>query len=70
MQAANIWDWPLTHEDGMVNVVNDENRFEADLDVPTFRENEIDVSSLFISCTLETIQLNYVYEVQFDRSLW
>lgn len=43
MQAAQVWDWPLTHNDGMVNVVNDGDRFEAELEVPTFRENEIDV---------------------------
>lgn len=42
--SADIWDWPLQRNDGFVLVHNDRDRFEADLEVPTFRPNEIDVS--------------------------
>lgn len=38
------WDWPLQHNDGMVNIVNERDHFAADLEMPSFKANEIDVS--------------------------
>lgn len=42
--SADIWDWPLQHNDGMVLIQNDSKHFEADLEVPMFRPNDISVS--------------------------
>jgi len=56
--SADIWDWPLQHNDGMVLVHNGKDRFEADLEVPTFRANEIDVkfmnNELVVHCAQKT----------------
>lgn len=46
LPEAQTWDWPLQHGDGMVNIVNNKDRFAADLEIPSFRANEIDVNSL------------------------
>jgi len=40
------WDWPLQKNDGVVRMVNDTRRFSVDLDIPTFKPNEIDVPLL------------------------
>lgn len=41
------WDWPLQPKDGLVMLVNDGQRFEADLEMPTFKAEEVDVSLYF-----------------------
>uniref|UniRef100_A0A0N4Z273 SHSP domain-containing protein n=1 Tax=Parastrongyloides trichosuri TaxID=131310 RepID=A0A0N4Z273_PARTI len=40
---ANIWDWPLQREDGVVTIQNDSNKFEASLQCQYFSPNEIEV---------------------------
>lgn len=46
-RSSDTWDWPLAKNDGMVMLKNDSRAFEADLDVPNFKANEIDVSIAF-----------------------
>ncbi len=42
--TAEMWDWPLQHQDGVVKIINTKERFEADLECPFFTPKEIDVS--------------------------
>lgn len=44
-RSSDTWDWPLAKNDGMVLLKNDARAFEADLEVPHFKANEIDVST-------------------------
>jgi len=44
--SADAWDWPLAKNDGMVLLKNDHRSFEADLEVPNFKANEVDVKVL------------------------
>ncbi|GMS91851.1 hypothetical protein PENTCL1PPCAC_14026, partial [Pristionchus entomophagus] len=37
------WDWPLQHNDGVVKVHNDKNKFEVALDAQHFTPSEIQV---------------------------
>uniref|UniRef100_A0A914H1R1 SHSP domain-containing protein n=1 Tax=Globodera rostochiensis TaxID=31243 RepID=A0A914H1R1_GLORO len=52
--ATDLWDWPLQHEDGVVQVHNGQNGWEVGLDVGVFRPNEIEINlsgdHLFIYC--------------------
>lgn len=43
---ARSWDWPLQHKDGLVTLVNDSQRFAADLEIPSFKADEVDVMLL------------------------
>jgi len=44
--AANQWDWPLQHHDGVVHVHNDKDRFEVGLEVHFFTPKEIEVKCM------------------------
>lgn len=46
IMEAQCWDWPLQHNDGMVDIVNDNEHFEANLEMPTFKPSDIEVNSL------------------------
>uniref|UniRef100_A0A914HK71 SHSP domain-containing protein n=1 Tax=Globodera rostochiensis TaxID=31243 RepID=A0A914HK71_GLORO len=52
--ASDYWDWPLQHEDDLVRVVNEPDRWEVGLDAGFFAPNEIQVNrmghSLYIHC--------------------
>jgi len=58
--SADVWDWPLQRNDGMVLVHNGADRFEADLECPTFKPNEIDVkfmnNELVVCCYQQDAQ--------------
>lgn len=41
---AQKWEWPLAHNDGIVPITNNATRFECDLEMPSFKAKEIDVS--------------------------
>jgi len=41
--AANQWDWPMQHHDGVVHVRNDANVFEVGLEMHAFTPKEIEV---------------------------
>jgi len=47
--AANLWDWPLEKNDGIVRIINTKDHFEVGLHVPQFTPNEIEVSLLFLN---------------------
>ncbi|PAV74266.1 hypothetical protein WR25_24541 [Diploscapter pachys] len=55
--AAEQWDWPLQHNDGVVKVHNTKERFEVGLDVSFFTPKEIEVKvsgqELLIHCRHE-----------------
>uniref|UniRef100_A0A915EWA7 SHSP domain-containing protein n=1 Tax=Ditylenchus dipsaci TaxID=166011 RepID=A0A915EWA7_9BILA len=52
------WDWPLQHNDGVVNVTNTKEKFEVGLDVQFFTPNEIEVkvagNDILINCRHES----------------
>ncbi|KAL3098476.1 hypothetical protein niasHT_021335 [Heterodera trifolii] len=52
--ATDLWDWPLQHEDGVVQVHNGRDGWEVNLDVAFFKPNEIEINlsadHLFIYC--------------------
>jgi len=45
-RPSDNWDWPLAKKDGMVFLKNDSRHFEADLEIPNFRANEVEVKVL------------------------
>ncbi|PAV75908.1 hypothetical protein WR25_01219 [Diploscapter pachys] len=51
------WDWPLQHNDGVVRLVNTNDKFEVSLDAQYFTPNEIEVKvherELVIHCRHE-----------------
>jgi len=54
VQAAQTWDWPLQHNDGVVHVVDTKDKFEVGLEVTYFlpKEVEVGVSAQFCSSSL------------------
>ena len=41
--AAEQWDWPLQHSDGVVKVIHTKEKFEVALDCPFFTPKEINI---------------------------
>ncbi|VDN04298.1 unnamed protein product [Thelazia callipaeda] len=41
--SADLWDWPLQHNDGVTKVTNTQELFEVGLDVSFFTPKEIEV---------------------------
>lgn len=44
LKKINQWDWPLNKDDGMVKVVNTDEKFEVALEAVYFQPKEIEVS--------------------------
>uniref|UniRef100_A0AC34G411 SHSP domain-containing protein n=1 Tax=Panagrolaimus sp. ES5 TaxID=591445 RepID=A0AC34G411_9BILA len=55
--VGETWDWPLQHNDGVVRVTNNTDKFEVGLDVQFFTPNEIEVKvsgqDILINCRHE-----------------
>lgn len=74
---ANRWDWPLNNQAEFAEVTNTRDRFEVELEVPQFSQNEIDVqvngNELFVNCVKEdrrdkkqSRQINRAYRLPAD----
>lgn len=44
LKKIDQWDWPLNKEDGMVKVVNTDQKFEVALEAVYFEPKDIEVS--------------------------
>ncbi|VDK85148.1 unnamed protein product [Litomosoides sigmodontis] len=57
LKKINQWDWPLNKNDGMVQVVNTDEKFEAVLEAVYFQPKEIEVKvigdQLVVRCLRE-----------------
>ncbi|OZC08283.1 Hsp20/alpha crystallin family protein [Onchocerca flexuosa] len=57
LKRINQWDWPLNKDDGTVNVINTDDKFEVDLEAVYFQPKEIEVKvtgdHLVVRCTRE-----------------
>lgn len=43
LKQANQWDWPLNRNDGIVEIINTDDRFEVVLEAAFFQPKEIEV---------------------------
>lgn len=63
LKKIDQWDWPLNKEDGMVKVVNTDQKFEVALEAVYFEPKDIEVSQLttilfiFFFCDLREISV-------------
>ncbi|MCP9265304.1 Heat shock protein Hsp-12.2 [Dirofilaria immitis] len=58
LKKTNQWDWPLNKDDGTVNVINTDQKFEVDLEAVYFEPKEIEVKviddHLVVRCMRES----------------
>uniref|UniRef100_A0A8R1TPE2 SHSP domain-containing protein n=1 Tax=Onchocerca volvulus TaxID=6282 RepID=A0A8R1TPE2_ONCVO len=58
LKKIKQWDWPLNKDDGTVNVINTDDKFEVDLEAVYFQPKEIEVKvigeHLVVRCLRES----------------
>lgn len=55
---AKVWDWPLQQNDGVVKLINTNEKFEVGFQVPYFTPKEIEVSKFLQLSNCELVVKN------------
>lgn len=69
LKQAKQWDWPLNRNDGIVEIINTDEKFEVVLEAAFFQPKEIEVGFLYYSSSFSATNLQIAFDVCLTLSL-